>query len=96
MGCIVPPYPHNGKHAVQGISNKYPPGSTIPSSAVLRISCNNGYRLDPNNEYVFCQGNTRSWSSKIPECKCKYYLKNNIRIIFINIQLLFETALESI
>lgn len=73
VGCELPPYPQNGKYEIIGTTYTFSPGSKVPSSTVMQISCNKQYRLDPNTEYILCKpgSHTPSWSSKIPECKCK-------------------------
>lgn len=68
-GCVLPQYPKNGQYTLFGSNANYSPGDTVSSTTVLDITCNSGYKAEPNISITICTGS--KWAYDIPKCTRK-------------------------
>ncbi|CAG9864178.1 unnamed protein product [Phyllotreta striolata] len=60
--CLLPPYPDNGYWVLENESEKQP-GAIVPSTTVLKFTCNKDYKLSSPSEFYQCED-----TYNIPTC----------------------------
>lgn len=66
--CRLPPYPENGKWVVP-YNEKVKEGDIVTTNDFLRVDCNDGYSLFPEDEFVRCKV-----SFRLPQCLCELFI----------------------